>query len=240
VWDNPYDTNNPLTEPASLKNGLVAYYPFNGNANDESGNGNNGTVNGATLTTDRFGSTNKAYLFDGVNDFVQVSSSQFLNMSSGQDFTVTFFVDIKNISSKPIEGLVSKMFPTSGSLGANNGWQIGLTNTTVRVQSRAGSSSNAFNNTACASDIIDNVSGSNNYHFAFAFDRKNGELRFFKNSLPVSSLFCSELNGNFSNNYPLLIGVDREKAYHFNGVIDEIRIYNRVLSQEEITYLANN
>ena len=40
---------------ADLNNGLVAYYPFNGNANDASGNGNNGTVNGATLTTDRFG-----------------------------------------------------------------------------------------------------------------------------------------------------------------------------------------
>jgi hypothetical protein len=48
-----------------LKDGLVAHYPFNGNANDESGNGNNGTVNGATLTTDRFGNMNKAYSFDG-------------------------------------------------------------------------------------------------------------------------------------------------------------------------------
>ena len=41
-------------------NGLVGYWPFNGNANDESGNGNNGTVNGATLTTDRFGNSNSA------------------------------------------------------------------------------------------------------------------------------------------------------------------------------------
>ena len=45
-------------------NGLVAYYPFNGNANDASGNGNNGTVNGATLTTDRFGDVGKAYSFN--------------------------------------------------------------------------------------------------------------------------------------------------------------------------------
>jgi opacity protein-like surface antigen len=40
-------------------NGLVGYWPFNGNANDESGNGNNGTVNGASLTTDRFGYLNQ-------------------------------------------------------------------------------------------------------------------------------------------------------------------------------------
>ncbi|MGD8780851.1 MAG: hypothetical protein PVH88_18035 [Ignavibacteria bacterium] len=54
------------------ENGLIAYYPFNGNANDESGNGKNGIVLGAALTTDRFGSTNKAYTFDGVNDAIKL------------------------------------------------------------------------------------------------------------------------------------------------------------------------
>jgi hypothetical protein len=44
--------------------GLVGWWPFNGNANDESGNGNNGTVNGATLTTDRFGNEGSAYDFN--------------------------------------------------------------------------------------------------------------------------------------------------------------------------------
>ncbi len=50
--------------------GLIAYYPFNGNANDESGNGNDGTVYGATLTTDRFGNKNAAYVFDGIDDYI--------------------------------------------------------------------------------------------------------------------------------------------------------------------------
>ena len=44
---------------------MVLYYPFSGNANDSSGNGYNGTVSGATLTTDRFGAANGAYSFDG-------------------------------------------------------------------------------------------------------------------------------------------------------------------------------
>jgi hypothetical protein len=46
--------------------GLVAYYPFSGNANDESGNGYDGTVYGATLATDRFGTPGSAYSFDGI------------------------------------------------------------------------------------------------------------------------------------------------------------------------------
>ncbi len=44
-------------------NGLVGWWPFNGNANDESSTKNNGTINGPTLTTDRFGISNKAYNF---------------------------------------------------------------------------------------------------------------------------------------------------------------------------------
>ena len=51
---------------SSIENNLIAFFPFNGNANDESGNGNNGTVNGASLTTDRFGNSNSAYYFDGI------------------------------------------------------------------------------------------------------------------------------------------------------------------------------
>ena len=54
-------------------NGLVGWWPFNGNANDESGNGNNGTVNGATLTSDRFGNVNMAY------DFTQGNSINIAN-----------------------------------------------------------------------------------------------------------------------------------------------------------------
>lgn len=53
-------------------NGLVAYWPFNGNANDSSIYNNNGVVTGATLTVDRFGNPNKAYSFNGSSDFITV------------------------------------------------------------------------------------------------------------------------------------------------------------------------
>ena len=49
--------------------GLIAYYPFNGNANDESGNSNNGSVLGASLSGDRFGNENSAYTFNGIDSF---------------------------------------------------------------------------------------------------------------------------------------------------------------------------
>jgi hypothetical protein len=54
--------------------GLVGWWPFNGNANDESGNGNDGVVNGATLTEDRFGNAASAYGFDGIDDLIDINS----------------------------------------------------------------------------------------------------------------------------------------------------------------------
>ena len=60
---------------ADLSDGVVAYYPFNNNANDESGNGNHGTVQGATLAEDRFGNTNSAYYFGGDNDKITASDA---------------------------------------------------------------------------------------------------------------------------------------------------------------------
>ncbi len=68
----------PIFSQVNLKNGLVACYPFNANAKDETGNGNNGTVNGATLTTDRFGKANGAYDFDGAS-LISINPAQSQN-----------------------------------------------------------------------------------------------------------------------------------------------------------------
>lgn len=61
---------------------LVGWWPFNGNADDESGNGYNGTVNGATLTTDRFGNANSAYSFDG-DDYIVHNQGSDVDFSEG-------------------------------------------------------------------------------------------------------------------------------------------------------------
>lgn len=63
------------TKNINLNNGLVAYFPFNGNANDTSGNGNNGIVSNAILSTDRNGISSSAYEFNGVNSRIQVNNS---------------------------------------------------------------------------------------------------------------------------------------------------------------------
>jgi hypothetical protein len=72
-----YAQNVPAYVPT---NGLVAWWPFTGNAIDSSGNGINGIVNGATLTTDRFGNANKAYSFNGSSNSITVNDANSLDL----------------------------------------------------------------------------------------------------------------------------------------------------------------
>ena len=67
------------TSASTLQQGLVAWYPFDGNASDISGNGNHGTVHGASISADRFGQENQAYFFDGVDDYIDLGNSTSLN-----------------------------------------------------------------------------------------------------------------------------------------------------------------
>ena len=70
----------PLSLSAQINQSLTAYYPFLGNANDASGNSNHGTVNGATLVEDRLGYANSAYSFDGINDYIVVTDTDFFDI----------------------------------------------------------------------------------------------------------------------------------------------------------------
>lgn len=83
-------TRSPKSNSAcgGVTEGLVACYPFDGNANDASGNGNHGTVHGATLTEDRFGNADSAYTFNGINNYIHLSSLDSIGFNNG---TVTLW-----------------------------------------------------------------------------------------------------------------------------------------------------
>jgi hypothetical protein len=79
---------------ADLLDSLEAYYPFNGDANDATGNGHNGTVyGGALLTTNRFGGINGAYRFDGTNDYIAVTNTSALKFS-GSSFSIAAWIQV--------------------------------------------------------------------------------------------------------------------------------------------------
>ena len=73
-WNAATSVTQTLTVQPAIHRGLIAYYPFNGNANDESGNGKHGVVLGATLATDRFGVANRNYHFSGTNQWIYANN----------------------------------------------------------------------------------------------------------------------------------------------------------------------
>ena len=114
-------------QTVDLENGLIAYYPFNGNANDESGNGNDGTVNGATLAADRNGKTGKAYSFDG-DDYIEVSDNDKLN--AGENFALSVWYTVEGPSDNDYGTIIGKD-------GRNSGWWLSTErsgNTTTKIR----------------------------------------------------------------------------------------------------------
>ncbi|MGZ5254993.1 MAG: hypothetical protein ACXWV4_11635, partial [Flavitalea sp.] len=95
----------------NLGQGLIAYFPFNGNANDISGNGNNGIpLNGVQPTTDRFGVANSAYYFDGINDYIRVPYASGMNPSNAISIALYF-----NSEQASVQTLIGKISYTNGN-----------------------------------------------------------------------------------------------------------------------------
>ena len=95
--EKPTEPEKPAEpqEPAFMKEGLVAYYPFNGNAKDESGNGNDGDPKGnPTLIADRKGNANQAYDFDGIDDWVNIKSPQTGFSDGSKDRAVSVWLKV--------------------------------------------------------------------------------------------------------------------------------------------------
>ena len=208
-------------------NGLVGWWPFSGNANDVSGNGNNGIINGPTLTTDRFGVTDKAYNFITASDNISVNNAT--PPFNNTQISVSLWIK----------------FPLQYNYSTISLLKNGVTYT------------NGFNLTI---DQNDSVYGTNNYLVSFivgsgtivSFTSNQTELGNWANI--VSSYDGSNikiyLNGilkatqifnqsmNISNNN-IIIGIWDNQALPVikNRQIDDIGIWNRALTQTEITAL---
>jgi len=221
--------NNQSLMPS---NGLVAYYPFTGNANDSSGNGNNGTVYGATLTTDRFGNANNAYSFNGTNNYIQTN---FQGIVGSNSRTLAFWA--KSTSSYNMCG-ASWGVDTAGKgfFGELNYHGNGIT---------ADIASEYITYTPTAS-----TSDGKWHHYTYTFDSSNpaivNSINVYMDGIQLTNIFSEFLDPSISLNtegiYPLQIGkcVSPVWPVWFSGSLDEIRIYNRALTQSEITYLATH
>ena len=216
--ENLFVNNNSIVS----KKGLIAYYPFNGNSNDESGNGNNGTPNGSVnLTYDRLGNADKAFNFSGGN--ITVSTTGFHNPS----FTISCWI-------KPVASTCYYDGPViySDYDGYYNGNTLTLRkNGTVDIGLSGGSEAKSYQSRSI------NVVPLNQWSFITA--SYNGSiLKVYINGILDNTLSAPYFT--YSTKTLLKIGdASWSGDYHFNGIIDELRIYNRALTDSEIQLLKN-
>jgi hypothetical protein len=198
--------------------GLIAYYPFHGNANDESGNGNNGTVFGAALTSDRFGNPNNAYSFDG-NDRIDVPDDPSLTLNSDQ-FTILSWVQF---SAFGVDGGYYLMGHSEGP-GDTDKWIFWLANDNIKLI--VGPSAGWIRIGDAPFQI------GNWYHVVI---RKNGnELAAFVDASLIGTNSVSFVIPDPNATFQIGTAEPDRPNRPFRGIIDDVRIYNRALSSEEI------
>jgi len=223
--------------PSWLTNGLVGYWPFNGNANDESGNGNNGTVNGATLAADRFGITNKAYGFNGNNNLIRVPHQTSLNLVG--DFSVSIWYKIVSFPSNDNHTLIAKRDDNGVCCSSNVPWNFSITYQVSQAPAHYKLPFCAFakNGSYVFSESDSTISLNNWQNIVYTYS--NDTLNIYLNSVLISSKYFSSMNRGINTSDMLIGSVNREAgAEWMNGSLDDIRIYNRALSASEVAYLA--
>lgn len=218
-----YNEEKPTTETIDLASGLVAYYPFNGSADDEAGN-NDGIVNGATLSVDRYGNSGKAYNFDG-NDYIEIPNATSLNLNYT---TLSFWVNAKS-STEVVSYLITKGWDFEQNYGiyVNNG------NKGIEMQGRVGG------NWLGAYSPPNTLTLNQWNHVTGVFD--GNKFTIYINGLKSTENAATGLLT--VNNQNLFLGrnstINSGSAYWLNGSLDDVRIYNRALSEAEIQAIYN-
>jgi uncharacterized protein (TIGR02145 family) len=205
-------------------NGLVGWWPFTGNANDLSGNGYNGIVNGATLTTDRFGVGNRAYNFNGTSDIV-LNNTANVNFQAG----VTFSSWI-NASMLKMASIIDKT-PICSNY---NTYEPGF-RTCIRDNGEVHSGSGCYG--AGVSSIAVNGYQVNNWKHVVGTWASTGLMNIYIDGQLIQSIQTN--HNSIGNSDNIEVGMGNLSAIYerFQGKIDDIGIWNRALSQQEITAL---
>jgi hypothetical protein len=225
-------------ETSSLTSGLVAYYPFNGNANDASGNGNNGTLIGTDwkFATDRFGNPQSALFLNNTSSWsptlngAYVSAPRSAALDFSGDFTLSVWVDLSTGVTNQQETLISNgsdgfgavdfsISPFSGNFSRNDELSCGW---------------------GGVNGINTGVAPLRNAWFQFAVVRSGATATLFKNGTPLTNQVMTAAP---VNNPMIWIGKfqpvpsGNQNTWQLLGGIDDVRIYNLALSPSEVQQL---
>jgi hypothetical protein len=213
-------------------NGLLGWWPFTGNANDLSGNGNNGTVNGAMLTSDRNGVLNNAYNFDGNNDFIIIPSNNDFNSNN-----ISFSLWISSSNLQKQIAIVRTNFSNASNehfaLSFNFLLQHNVTLSAKYNVPNCNAGQGWQHNTH-----TQNIMNNNFHHIVGSIE--GNTMKLYINNQLSQTLTTSFPQTSSCWGGDIQIGRNWSSfTDYFNGKIDDIGIWNRALTQQEITNLYN-
>lgn len=195
---------------------------FEGNADDTSGNGNNGTVNGATLVTGKVGS--QAYQFDGSNDYITAPSASSLQIAG--DISISAWIKVDSYSQ--YESIIQ--YSNSGESEANNHlYNVTWANAggDIRLFWEYGGGSNVI------TDFNTNLNTGQWYHIVVVRDASEKQARLYVDGTLFDSKTYSN-NPTGGTTSQLWIGTDGGSGGYFDGTIDEVAIWSRAISDSEV------
>ena len=219
---------------------LEAYYPFNGQAIDESSNSHDGVVNGATLTTDRFGNLNAAYSFNGVDNNIELAVASDIFGTNPSSWSYSFWFKLEgNVASKHYCAIsdysdydgYDRTFSTLCEFSGETGYSTSYSRET------------SISYTNKATDSINNADNTWR-HLVVTFSKINAELNIYSNGNLVQSIAMNtSINAFSDNSVKILIGkrplYNKDKGHPFLGDIEDVRFYSKAVNQCEVSALFN-
>ncbi len=224
----------------SSRDGLIAYYPFNDNANDESGYGNNGTLYGPVPVADRYSVANSAYNFDGINDYILINDPVPPALQIQNEITLSAWIYAANHPGSGNLWLIAgSQCDACGSSGASI-FLDGRTNSDGQtcppghIHFQIGDGSWHVSNTKTQVPL-------NQWVYVVATRKANEDAKIYYNGVqqPLTSVPWSGAI-SYSGAY---FAIGRQRDYNnrfFTGIIDEVRVYNRALSESDVNDLYRN
>jgi len=213
--------------------GLVSWWPGEDNANDIQ-SGNHGTLqNGATFAAGKVG---QAFSFDGVDDFVEIPENGSLDLNG--NFTVEAWVKPESYLAVP-SPVITKYNYSGGNL-ANVSWQLDMLNG-GNVQFGVACGTNSSTDLMYQQTTNAVVSLNVFTHLAAVYQQNPPTIEIYVNGVLQASTTNGSCNFINQNDTPVRIGkrIDSGSTAFFDGIIDEVSIYNRALSASEIQSIYN-
>jgi len=242
-------------EVSFITRGVLAYYPFSGDVNDYSGNMNHAINFGATLTSDRFGNPNSAYSFDGLTNYMELSNV----INTLQGITVAFWINSKGAQPGENNGIVLSKYNAVKDSRSFNISSFGAysDNSNNRIQCLffRYANSTSYHDAICSNWTLSNLPQAYNsayYYFQNPINLSLFSWKFIVINVKKEALqiwIDGELTVSKIREFLIYANSD-EKIFignalsmgdgennHYNGSLDDIRIYNHSLTEEEIQLL---